>query len=113
MLDSLTNGGLETFNLVSGLFMNGAGKMMSVGGDAMGFVGGAASKVSNTVVNTVANTTSVVADKVGEATTSVVERVNTKLNDEEENVLVQINSDEKRKSGQDIASEEFDFSDDN
>ena len=111
MLDSLTNGGLETFNLVSDLFKNGAGKMMSVGGDAMGFVGGAASKVGGAVATTVANTTSVVAEKVVEAKTSVVERVNTKLNDEEDDVLVQLNSEEKRKSGQDIASEEFDFSD--
>ena len=53
---------MDTFKGMSDFFKNGASKMVSVGGDAVGFVGGAASKVGGAVVST----TSVVAGKVGE-----------------------------------------------
>jgi len=56
------NGGLDTFKGMSDFFKNGASKICSVGEDAVGFVGGAASKVGGAVVTT----TSVVAGKVGQ-----------------------------------------------
>jgi hypothetical protein len=54
------SGGLDAFSGMTNLFKNGASKLMDVGGDAVGFVGGAASKVGGAVVST----TSVVAGNV-------------------------------------------------
>lgn len=53
------------------MFMNGASKLVSVGGDAVGFVGGAASKVGGAVKST----TSVVADRVGDAVVGTTSKV--------------------------------------
>ena len=55
------SGGMDTFKGMTNLFKNGASKLVSVGGDAVGFVGGAASKVGGAVVST----TSAVAGQVG------------------------------------------------